>query len=87
MKATSDCQKVFIANQKQQKIDIFTRVYDHYDLVKTMSEDLPISDLALNPDGDVLAVSKLFGKKITVYSMNCNGDYAKEKDFSGVSAV
>ena len=48
---------------------------------------MPVTDLALNPDGDVLAVSKLFGKELSVYSFDCNGDFVKEEDFSGVSAV
>lgn len=87
MIATTDCSKVFIASQMQQKVEIFARVYDHYSLAKTIVEDLPVTDLSLNPDGDVLAVSKLFGKEITVYSLNCSGDFVKEKDFFGASAV
>jgi WD40 repeat protein len=71
----------------ERKVEIFTRVYDRYALIKSIAEDLPVTDIALNPDGDVLAVSKLFGKELSIYSLNCNGDLVKEKDFSGASAV
>ena len=68
-------------------MEIFTRAYDRYAFIKSIAEDLPVTDIALNPDGDVFAVSKLFGKELSVYSLNCNGELVKEEDFSGVSAV
>jgi hypothetical protein len=70
----------------ERKVEIFTRAYDRYALIKSIAEDLPVTDLAINPDGDVLTITRLFGKKVTIYSLNCNGEYVREKDFSEISA-
>ena len=36
--ATSDCERVFIASQMQQEVEIFARVYDHYALAELLQK-------------------------------------------------
>lgn len=77
---TDDCQQVVILSTLLMRVDVFHKsgtLYSHY---KRIQESVPLAAVSLNPDGDVLLVSRHTENTSVLYNYDeCTEEYILEK--------
>ena len=62
-----DCSKVFISSTMQMQVQVFVMEEGQYSLFRTVQEDFPLYDIAINPEADMFVVSRHTGQSSAVY--------------------
>ena len=81
-----DCSKVFISSTMLMQVQVFVMEGGQYSLFRTVQEDFPLYDIAINPQADMFVVNRHTDHSSAVYRYDsCTEDYELEEVLKGES--
>ena len=79
-----DCSKVFISTTMSMQVQVFVMQGGQYSLFRTVQEDFPLYDIAINPEADMFVVNRHTDHSSAVYRYDsCTEDYELEEVLKG----
>lgn len=76
---SSDCRRVFISHNMQQNVKVYVREDGQYSLFRTITQEVPLYDIAINPDADIFAVNRHTDDSTIVFKYDaCTEEYKEE---------